>query len=127
MVYTMKIEPRAYLLHTTTRLNDSKILSKHKALQTLSTELYIVKDLASSRLFKETRGECPNASFNLVAEMGRAMRMSRPGQRRHGNSTTPRNLSLYQFGKRQQAQKYKWQCNGRVLGNVRIGSYKLLL
>jgi hypothetical protein len=111
----MKIKPRAYLLHTTTCLNDSKTLSKGETLKTLLTELYIVEDLTSSRLFKETRGECPNASFNLAAEMGRAMMMSRPGQRSHGNSKTPRNLSRYLFRKRQRAQKYKWQWNSKVL------------
>jgi hypothetical protein len=65
----MKMKPKVYMLHTTTRLNDSKTLSKREALKTILTELYITKDLTSSRLFKETKGECPNASFNLAAEM----------------------------------------------------------
>jgi len=92
MMNTMKIEPGAFLVHTTTFLHNSETLGESKALQTLTAKLYIVKYLTISRLFQKSRGEGSNASFNLIAEVGRAVGMGSPSGRRggHGNSKTPR-------------------------------------
>jgi hypothetical protein len=91
IINTMKIEPRAFLVHTTTFLHNSEALGKSKALKALMTKLYIVKYLTISRLLQKSRGEGPNASFDLVAEVGRAVGMGSPNGRRggHGNSKTP--------------------------------------
>jgi hypothetical protein len=61
------------------------------ALQALTTELYIVKYLTIGRLLQKSRGEGPNASFDLIAEVGRAVGMGSPSGRRggHGNSKIP--------------------------------------
>jgi hypothetical protein len=53
---TMKIEPGALLVHTTTFLHNSETLGESKALQALTTKLYIVKYLAIDRLLQKSRG-----------------------------------------------------------------------
>jgi hypothetical protein len=91
MINTVKIEPGAFLVHTTTFLHNSEALGESKALKALTTKLYIVKYLTIGRLLQKSRGEGPNASFDLVAEVGSAVGMGSPNGRRggHGNSKTP--------------------------------------
>ena len=45
IIYIMKIETGTSLLYTPTLLRYSKTLSKSEALETLSIELYVIKDL----------------------------------------------------------------------------------
>jgi hypothetical protein len=72
--------------------HNSKALGESKALQVLITELYIVKYFTIGRLLQKSKGKGPNASFDLVAEVGRAVGMGSPSAHRggHGNSKTPR-------------------------------------
>jgi hypothetical protein len=55
MINTIKIERGAFLVHTTTFLHHSEGLGESKALQALTTELYIVKYLTIDRLLQESR------------------------------------------------------------------------
>jgi hypothetical protein len=91
MINTVKIEPGAFLVHTTTFLHNSEALGESKALKALIIKLYIIKYLTISRLLQKSRGEGPNASFDLVAEVGRVVGMGSLNGRRggHGNSKTP--------------------------------------
>ncbi|ERF75827.1 hypothetical protein EPUS_01657 [Endocarpon pusillum Z07020] len=102
---TFKIEARTSLLHTAAHQHYSKALAQSKALKALSTELYIVKDLTISGLLQKGRRQRSNASFNLAAEMGRAMRMSSPESTGHSeNSQHQGCLSQYLFRKQERAQ-----------------------
>jgi hypothetical protein len=65
-------------------LYDCDALREGKAMKTLSTELNIVKDLTVGRLLKKGRREGPDASFDIPADVGRAVRMGSPGRRLHG-------------------------------------------
>jgi hypothetical protein len=84
IMYTAKIEARASHPHGPACLHDCETLRKSEALKTLSTELYIVKDLTVRRLLKEGRWQCPDASFDLPADMGWAIRVGSP---RSGHSS----------------------------------------
>jgi hypothetical protein len=87
----MKIELETFLIYITTFLYNSEALGESKALKMLTIKLYIIKYLTISRLLQKSRGEGSNASFDLVAEVGRAVGMGSLNGRRggHGNSKTP--------------------------------------
>jgi hypothetical protein len=80
-----------FLVYTTTFLYNSKALDESKALKALITKLYIIKYLTVSRLLQKSRERGSNVSFDLVAEVSRAVGMGSPNGRRegHGNSKTP--------------------------------------
>ena len=65
-------------IHEPTHLYDCEALRKSKALKALSTELYIVKDLAVHRLIKEGRRKGPDMSFDFLTDMGRTVRVGKP-------------------------------------------------
>ena len=105
VMYTAKIEAGARHLHSPTCLHDCETLRKSEALETLSTELYIVKDLAIHRLLKKGRREGPDTSFNFSADMGRAIRVGSPRSshssgKKHHQGILSQNTSR----KRQRAQ-----------------------
>jgi hypothetical protein len=77
VIDTAKIKMRAGLLYTPAFLYNYETLNKYEALKTLSTEIFIIKDLTVRRLFNEGRREGSDASFDLRTEMGRAIRVGR--------------------------------------------------
>jgi hypothetical protein len=91
MMNTMKIEPGAFLVYTTTFLHNSETLGESKALEALTTKLYIAKYLTIGRLLQKSRGEGPNASFRprRGGGQGSGDGQSKRAQGGHGNSKTP--------------------------------------
>ena len=81
----MKIETGTSLFHTPTLLRYNKTLDKSEALETLPTELYVIKDLSVWGLIQKRRGKRPYMSFDLAAEVRRAVRMGSPGNSGHGS------------------------------------------
>ena len=75
MVYTAKIEMRISHSHAPALLHNYEALGECEALETLTTELYIVINLPISGLFKKERREGSYIRFNLLTNMGRAVRL----------------------------------------------------
>jgi len=75
VMYIAKIEARASHTCTPACLHDCEALRKGETLKTLSTELYIVKDLPRCRRFKKRSRKGSNAALNLIAKMRRTVRM----------------------------------------------------
>ena len=102
---TSKIKTRTSLFHTVTYQHYNKVLSQDKVLQTLSTEIYIIKDLIINRLLQKDRGKLSDVSFNLTADMSRAVRMSSPESCDHNdNSQHLGCLSQYLCRKQERTQ-----------------------
>jgi len=59
-------------------LNDCEALRESEALKTLSTELYIVKDLPINGFLEEGGWEGPHTRFDLSTKMGRAIGVGSP-------------------------------------------------
>jgi hypothetical protein len=94
------IESRTSLVHTTAFLDDGETLDEGEPLKTLPTEFYIVKYLTINRLLQKGKRGGSDASFNIAAEVGRAVGMSGLRSSGHGHSVqTPRNLSRDLFRK----------------------------
>jgi len=112
MVDTVKIEAWTGLFHTPTFQYDSEALGECEALETLSTELYVIKDLAIDGLLNKRRREGTNAGFDFCTEMSRTIGVGGPfgghSERKNEQEVTETQhqeiLSQNTIGKRQRGQ-----------------------
>jgi hypothetical protein len=87
MMNTMKIEPGAFLVYTTTFLHNSETLGESKAWRRSRQSSTLQNTSPSAGSFRKVGGKALTRAFDPVAEVGRAVGMGSPSGRRGAMAT----------------------------------------